>query len=395
MSHYPKAEISWFSALCDDDYQFLSVEDPSLKASWPHCRDIALTAEKNGFDNILLPSGYTLGMDSIGFAGGIAPLLEKMRLLVAVRCGEMWVPQLARELGTLDQRLGGGLTINMISSDLPGQTLDGGPRYQRTREIMQALRMCLNGEAVRVDGDHIQLDLEPPRMQTVSGNCPPFYFGGLSPAARDVAAQEADVFLMWPDTMDKVSDIMDAMRQRASGYDRTLEFGYRAHGIVRETAEKARDAADAGAGPVVEIQPDLPKRRTRQRVELHAVCAGRKMRHGQRNMAAQDACKSINRAAWGRAALYQNSARDIGCPLLILAATINQIKVTGLNAAIGFFGDAIMHNRAIRASAGDGVKAQIQQLARCGATGFGVLGGASFRHLTFCGMFIAPCEASA
>ena len=183
-------------------------------------------------------------MDSIGFAGGIAPLLEKMRLLVAVRCGEMWVPQLARQLATLDQMLGGRLTINIISSDLPGQTLDGEPRYQRTREIMQALRMFLNGETVQMDGEHIQLDLEPPRMQTVSGKCPPFYFGGLSPAARDVAATEADVFLMWPDTMDKVADILDDMRARADSHKRALKFGYRAHVIVRETEDEARAAAD-------------------------------------------------------------------------------------------------------------------------------------------------------
>ncbi|MEC7594394.1 MAG: LLM class flavin-dependent oxidoreductase, partial [Pseudomonadota bacterium] len=120
MGQRPDAEISWFSALCDDDYRFLGVEDPALKASWPHCRNIALAAEANGFDNILLPSGYTLGMDSIAFAGGIAPVLEKMRLLVAVRCGEMWVPQLARQLATLDTMLGGRLTINIISSDIPG-----------------------------------------------------------------------------------------------------------------------------------------------------------------------------------------------------------------------------------------------------------------------------------
>ena len=216
MTDLPKAEISWFSALCDDDYEFLGIEDETLKASWPHCRDIALTAEKNGFDNILLPSGYTLGMDSISFAGGIAPLLEKMRLLVAVRCGEMWVPQLARQLATLDRMLDGRLTVNIISSDMPGQTLDGGPRYQRTREIMQALRKLLNGEAVQTDGDFVQLDLEPPRMRTVSGKCPPFYFGGLSPPARDVAAQEADVFLMWPDTMDNVAAILDEMSDRAA-----------------------------------------------------------------------------------------------------------------------------------------------------------------------------------
>ena len=237
-------EVSWFSALCDDDYQFLGVEDPALKASWPHCRDIALTAEKNGFDNILLPSGYQLGMDSIGFAGGIAPLLEQMRLLVAVRCGEMWVPQLARQLATLDQMLGGRLTINIISSDLPGQQMDGAPRYQRTRETMQALRQFLNGEAVQLDGAHIQLDLAAPRMQTVSGKCPPFYFGGLSPAARDVAAAEADVFLMWPDTMDKVAEILDDMRARAKAHQRQLKFGYRVHVIVRETEAQARAAAD-------------------------------------------------------------------------------------------------------------------------------------------------------
>jgi len=97
---------------------------------------------------------------------------------------------------------------------------------------------------VQMDGEHIHLDLEPPRMQTVSGTCPPFYFGGLSPAARNVAAQEADVFLMWPDTMDKVADILDDMRHRAAGYHRTLKFGYRAHVIVRETETEARAAAD-------------------------------------------------------------------------------------------------------------------------------------------------------
>ena len=243
MTDYPQVEVSWFSALCDDDYRFLGVEDPSLKASWPHCRDIALTAEKNGFDNILLPSGYTLGMDSISFAGGIAPMLAQMRLLVAVRCGEMWVPQLARQLATLDQMLNGRLTINIISSDMPGQTLDGGPRYQRTRETMQALRTLLNGETLHMDGEHIQLDLEPPRMSTRSGKCPPFYFGGLSPPARDVAAAEADVFLMWPDTMDKVADILSDMRARADSYNRTLKFGYRAHVVVRETEDEARAAA--------------------------------------------------------------------------------------------------------------------------------------------------------
>ena len=73
-------EISWFSALCDDDYEFLGVPDPMLRSSWEHCRDIVMQAEAGGFDNILLPSGYELGLDTTAFAAGIAPLLKRMRL---------------------------------------------------------------------------------------------------------------------------------------------------------------------------------------------------------------------------------------------------------------------------------------------------------------------------
>ena len=43
------AEVSWFSALCSDDYEYLGVPDPALKSSWTHCRDILLEAEKNLF----------------------------------------------------------------------------------------------------------------------------------------------------------------------------------------------------------------------------------------------------------------------------------------------------------------------------------------------------------
>ena len=48
MDQRADAEISWFSALCDDDYRFLGVDDPGLKASWSHCRNITLAAEANG-----------------------------------------------------------------------------------------------------------------------------------------------------------------------------------------------------------------------------------------------------------------------------------------------------------------------------------------------------------
>ena len=81
-------EVSWFSALCDDDYRYLGVHDPDLKSSWAHCSSITTIADRLGYDSILLPSGYQLGIDSVAFAGGIAPITAQIRLLVAVRCGE-------------------------------------------------------------------------------------------------------------------------------------------------------------------------------------------------------------------------------------------------------------------------------------------------------------------
>ncbi len=245
-------EVAWFSALCDDDYEFLGVPDASLRSSWAHCRDIVTTAEANGFDNVLLPSGYALGIDGVPFAGGVAALTERIKLLLAVRCGEMWPPQLARQLAGLDEMLDGRLTINIISSDLPGAQLPSEPRYARTLEVMTILRTLLAGDSIDHHGEFYDLTLDAPRIAVDRSaarrdaglpETPPFYFGGLSTPAREVAAAAADVYLMWPDTMPEIAAIITDMRSRAARHGRELRFGYRSHVIVRETEAEARAAA--------------------------------------------------------------------------------------------------------------------------------------------------------
>ena len=251
-------EIAWFAALCDDDYEWLGVPDIALQSSFAHCRDIALHSQAGGFDNLLLPSGYELGIDGTAFAGGLAPLLRghdnAMRVLLALRCGELWPPQLARQIATLDQMLDGRLTINIISSALPGEQLDSAARYERTREVMRILRTLLAGQALDHQGKHYQLRVPAPRVATVSGRCPPFYFGGLSEAARDVAASDANVFLMWPDTMASLAATIADLGARATRYGRRLRFGYRAHVIVRESQALALEAA---ARLVSRVTPEL------------------------------------------------------------------------------------------------------------------------------------------
>ena len=136
------AEVSWFSALCSDDYQFLGVPDNNLRSSWDHCRDIALTAEKQGFRNILAPSSFQVGQDTLSFVAGMAPLTERMNFLAAIRCGEMQPIMLARTIATLDHMLNGRLTLNVISSDFPGEVADSAYRYKRSHEVVEILRQA-------------------------------------------------------------------------------------------------------------------------------------------------------------------------------------------------------------------------------------------------------------
>jgi alkanesulfonate monooxygenase len=108
---------------------------------------------------------------------------------------------------------------------------------------MRALRILLNGDRLDVDGEFVSLHLDAPRICKAMAPSPAFYFGGLSDEARETAAMDADVYLMWPDTEEELSRIIDDMKARASRHNRTLKFGYRVHVVVRETEEEARQAA--------------------------------------------------------------------------------------------------------------------------------------------------------
>ncbi len=239
----PLVEVAWFSALCDDDYEFLGVPDDDLQSSWSHCSEIVRRAEINGFDNVLLPSGYSLGIDATTFAAGIATQTKQIRLLLALRLGEVVVPQLARQVATLQQISNSRLVINAISSEMPGEHLTSEARYRRTTEYLYALGELLEGRAISLDGEFLQLNIEPPRIVKQNLGCPPIYFGGLSEAARDCAAASADVYLMWPDTTAKVSSVVVDLKLRAQQFGRSLKFGWRSHVIVRETERDARQAA--------------------------------------------------------------------------------------------------------------------------------------------------------
>ncbi|MGB7340317.1 MAG: LLM class flavin-dependent oxidoreductase [Phototrophicaceae bacterium] len=245
--HLTGAEVSWFAPLCSDDYRYLGVPDNSLKSTFEHTSNILLTAEKNGFRNILCPNSYQVGQDTMSFAAGVAPMTDLINLLVAVRCGEYHPPMLARYIASLDHMLKGRLTINIISSNMPGEQLDSAGRYQRSREVIEILKQAWTQDRIDFEGQFYSLHLDwtdPVKPYQQNGG-PLLYFGGYSPDGKDLCAEHCDVYLMWPDTEENLQGHMEDLSARAKDYGRKIDFGLRVHMVVRETEEEARAYADS------------------------------------------------------------------------------------------------------------------------------------------------------
>ncbi|UWQ94315.1 LLM class flavin-dependent oxidoreductase [Rhodobacteraceae bacterium M385] len=239
------AEVSWFAALCSDDYEFLGVPDGKLRSSWDHCSGLVREAEAQGFRNILCPSSYQVGQDTLSFVAGCAPITSKINMLAAVRCGEMQPIMLARTVATLDHMLQGRLTVNIISSDFPGEKADSAFRYQRSREVVEILKQAWTQDEINYHGqvyDFEGLTTDPVRPYQTGG--PLLYFGGYSPSALELCGQHCDVYLMWPEPKEALAQRMKDVNQVAEKYGRTLDYGLRVHMIVRDTEAEAREYAE-------------------------------------------------------------------------------------------------------------------------------------------------------
>ena len=237
-------EISWFAPICDGDDDILGLRNSKYKSTWENTSRIIKTADKLGYTNVLCPSSYQVGQDTLTYVSAMAPLTKQINFLAAIRCGEVHPPMLARTIATLDHILKGRLTINIISSDLPGNKLESSKRYARSREVIEILKQAWTKDEINFKGDFYNINLpSAPAKPFQQNGGPLLYFGGYSSDGVDLCAEHCDVYLMWPDTEDKLKVLISNMTTKALTYNRKVQFGLRSHVIVRETEQEARDYA--------------------------------------------------------------------------------------------------------------------------------------------------------
>jgi alkanesulfonate monooxygenase len=248
-------DFGWFLPTMGDSE---TIGPPTREATAEYLAQVARAAEDAGFVFALVPVGTTC-QDAWLASAVVASRTERLKFLVAMRPGFIAPTVAAKMSNTLDQLTGGRVLINVVTGGFPhelaadGDFTEHDERYARTQEFMQVVRKAWlaekrfdhDGRFYRVEGGNVI-----PKPYQLP--CPPFYFGGASDAAKRVGAEEADVYLLWGETLDMVRERIAGMRVRAAALDRTLRFGMRIHVIVRET----EDEAWAAAGRMIAGIPD-------------------------------------------------------------------------------------------------------------------------------------------
>lgn len=241
-------KVFWFIPTHGDG-RYLGTADGARAVDAEYMRQIAAAADRLGFEGVLIPTGSSCE-DPWIVASSLIPVTRRLKFLVAVRPGLMSPTLAARMAATFDRISEGRLLINVVAGGDPvelagdGLFLDHDARYELTDEFLHVWRKELAGETVEFEGKHLTVKggrvLFPPLQEPH----PPVWFGGSSPAAHQVAAKHADVYLTWGEPPAEVARKIAEVRELAEREGREIRFGIRLHVIVRETEEEAWNAAE-------------------------------------------------------------------------------------------------------------------------------------------------------
>lgn len=270
-----QVELGWFIPVRGDG-EFVGVE-PNRPATTDYLVKVAKAAEEAGFTFALIPTGrgcldsWVVGSIIISHTKNLAPLM-------ALRPGLISPVVAARMGATIDVLSNGRARFNIVTGGaVPDLKSMGDPlfnshskRYDRTTEFLKILRdlwknstgpggseFLKNGDKdtgegekkVTFKGEYYDLEDAISHPEVVQKPLPPLYFGGSSEKGKRVAAETADVFLMWAEPVSWIKEQIEEVegylqeQKKEKGIIRQLGYGLRAHVLVRETEEEALAAA--------------------------------------------------------------------------------------------------------------------------------------------------------
>jgi len=248
MSTPRETDFLWFCQLSRDGEFIGTKELPPRKPTLEYLASIIETAAEMGLSSLLTATNYHHEHET--WTAGIAALARTRGagLLLAARPGMYHPAQFAKMAATAQNLFPGRVRLNIVTGSSTAENAMYGDfepherRYLRTREFMLLLKRLWRETPVSYRSEIYRTEntvLEPKPVQPI-----PLYFGGASPAAQRVAAELADVYLMWGEKRELIEGRLAQMRALEAEYGRRLRYGLRTHVIVRETEAEAWAAAE-------------------------------------------------------------------------------------------------------------------------------------------------------
>lgn len=244
--------FGWFIPTAGDTTAF-GVESATIPPSLDYFVRVARSAEAAGFKYALVPV-QTACYEAWVSCAMISAQTSRLKMLVAARPGYIVPTLTAKMITTFDQLSQGRIYINLIAGGsyaelaADGLFYDHDERYAIMDETVTLMKRLWTEQApVTYEGRHFRVENAVVRPRPYQQPHPPFYLGGISPAAKEVCGKHADVFLVWGDTRERVAQEIAEVRAAAArhGRERTLRVGVRIQVLIRETEEQAWRDADA------------------------------------------------------------------------------------------------------------------------------------------------------
>ncbi len=241
-------DVLWFLPTHGDG-RYLGTAIGGRAVTPEYLKQLAIAVDSLGYVGALIPTGRSCE-DAWVIASSLIHVTKRMKFLVAVRPGLSSPSVSARMAATFDRLSHGRLLVNVVTGGDPvelageGLHLAHDTRYELTNEFLSIWREIMSGEVVNFKGEHFDIQGGKLLFPPVQTPYPPLYFGGSSPAAKQVAAKHIDLYLTWGEPPQQVAEKIASVRQLAEEQGRTVRFGIRLHVIVRETASDAWQAAE-------------------------------------------------------------------------------------------------------------------------------------------------------
>lgn len=241
-------DLFWFIPVSGDG-RYLGTSQGHRPADFQYLREIAQAVDRLGYTGVLIPTGKNCD-DPWITAAALAAHTTRLKFLAALRPGVASPTYFARQAAAIDRLSGGRFLVNIVAGgngkELAGDGihLSHDERYEHADEFLNVFSRLLSGEKVSFKGKHIHVEDAELGFPTVAKPRLPIWFGGSSDPAIEVAANHVDTYLTWGEPLDAVDEKLNAVRQRAKARGREVKFGLRIHLIVRETEEKAWEAAN-------------------------------------------------------------------------------------------------------------------------------------------------------